>query len=49
MTTKKPNPVVKAAAARTRKPRKPAPTAPVPTPGQLPLFSLDDLTEKANR
>ena len=53
MTTKPPagnrNPVVAAAAAKIRKQPDTAPLEPVPTPDQLPLFPVEDLTRKVNR
>ncbi|MFI5501757.1 hypothetical protein ACIA5E_22075 [Nocardia asteroides] len=43
------NPVVEAAAKGIRRKRsKATPAAPVPTPGQLSLFDLDNLTPKAS-
>ncbi|WP_280220150.1 hypothetical protein [Nocardia neocaledoniensis] len=46
---RKRNPVVTTAAAKIRKRSDPAPLELVPTPDQLPLFPVEDLTRKANR
>jgi len=47
---RQPNPVVSAAAARTRKRRKKILTLPTdPTPGQLPLFPVSDLDPETHR
>lgn len=47
---RQPNPVVQAAADRTRKRRKKIVTLPTePTPGQLPLFAMPDLDPEAHR
>ncbi|WKG11696.1 hypothetical protein QX204_09660 [Nocardia sp. PE-7] len=49
-TRRQPNPVVQAAAAKTRKRRKRIVTLPTdPTPGQLPLFPVSDLDPEAHR
>ncbi|MEV4156308.1 hypothetical protein AB0J48_25100 [Nocardia salmonicida] len=46
---RQPNPVVAAAAAKTRKRRKITTLPTDPTPGQLPLFPVSDLDPEANR
>ena len=46
---RQPNPVVAAAAAKTRKRRKIVTLPTDPTPGQLPLFPTSDLDPEANR
>ncbi len=47
---RQPNPIVQAAADRTRKRRKKIVTLPTdPTPGQLPLFPVSDLDPETNR
>ncbi|WP_194826871.1 hypothetical protein [Nocardia sp. XZ_19_231] len=46
---RQPNPVVAAAAAKTRKRRKVVTLSTDPTPGQLPLFPVPDLDPEAHR
>ncbi|MFC9664912.1 hypothetical protein ACFVJ5_32195 [Nocardia sp. NPDC127606] len=46
---RQPNPIVQAAAAKTRKRRKVITLPTDPTPGQLPLFPVSDLDPEAHR